>query len=126
MSNKMSYSKKHRLAKDFRHKRVRKKIRGSEGCPRLCVGKTLKHIYAHIINDDRGITLTSASTLCKEFKQLKQKGGTVEAAGVVGKLLAQKAKEMNIEKVVFDRGGFKYHGQVKALAEAARENGLVF
>ncbi len=123
---KVNSSQKHRLARDFRHKRVRKKIRGTEQRPRLCVCKSSKYIYAQIINDDKGITLASASSLGADFKKLSLKSGNLEAAGKVGELLADKATKLGVKEVVFDRGGFPYHGQVKTLAEAAREKGLVF
>jgi large subunit ribosomal protein L18 len=90
------------------------------------VCKSLKHICAQIINDDQGVTLASASSLGADFKRLSLKSGNLEAAGKVGELLADKATKLGLKEVVFDRGGCPYHGQVKALAEAAREKGLVF
>ncbi len=124
--SKVNSSQKHRLARGLRRKRVRKKIRGTEQCPRLCVYKSLKHIYAQIVNDDKSVTLVSASSAGVDFKKLSVKCGNLEAAGKVGELLAAKATESGVKEVVFDRGGFSYHGQVKALADAAREKGLVF
>lgn len=107
-----------------RHLRVRKKVRGTLERPRLSVFRSLKHIYAQIINDDEGRTLVAASSLSPEIQGLK--GTKTEIARAVGRLLAQKALEKGITKVVFDRGGYKYHGRVKALAEGAREAGLIF
>jgi large subunit ribosomal protein L18 len=105
-----------------RHARVRSKISGTAECPRLNVYRSNVNIYAQIIDDVAGVTLASASTLDKEIS-----GGTkVEQAAAVGKLVATRATAKNIEKVVFDRGGYLYHGRVAALAEAARENGLKF
>jgi large subunit ribosomal protein L18 len=92
----------------------------------LNVFKSLNHIYAQVINDETGNTLTAASTLDPELKGKITKGGNVEAAKLVGKLIAERALSKGIEKVVFDRGGYIYHGRVKALAEAAREAGLKF
>ena len=92
----------------------------------MCVCKSSKYIYAQIINDEQGVTLASASSLGTDFKKLSLKSGNLEAAGKVGELLAGKATKLGLKEVVFDRGGFPYHGQIKALAEAARENGLVF
>ncbi|HOA33484.1 MAG TPA: 50S ribosomal protein L18 [Clostridiales bacterium] len=106
-----------------RHKRVRAKVKGTPECPRLNVFRSLKHIYAQLIDDVNGVTLVSASTVEKGFEGY---GGNVEAARKVGKLIAERAAEKNIEKVVFDRGGYIYHGRVKSLAEGAREGGLKF
>lgn len=110
-----------------RHIRLRKKLSGTAERPRLSVYKSLHHIYAQIIDDVQGRTLLSASTVDPEIRsQVNGYGGNIESAKVVGKILAQKAKEKGINKVVFDRGGYKFHGRVAALAEAARENGLEF
>lgn len=106
-----------------RHKRVRGKISGTPECPRLNVFRSTNNIYAQIIDDINGKTLVSASTLEKEFKG---KGGNKEAARKVGNLIAKRAVEKNIEKVVFDRGGYVFHGRVKELSEGAREGGLNF
>ena len=106
-----------------RHKRVRGKISGTKECPRLNVFRSSKHIYAQIIDDVAGVTLCSASTLEKGFEGAT---GNAEAAGKVGKLVAEKAVKLGITNVVFDRGGYIYHGRVKALAEGAREGGLKF
>ena len=106
-----------------RHLRVRRKISGTAECPRLCVYRSNTNVYAQIIDDVAGNTLVSCSTLDKE---IKTKHANKEAAKEVGTLIAKKAIEKNIEKVVFDRGGYIYHGVVKELAEAAREAGLEF
>mgnify|MGYP000032989552 CR=1 FL=1 len=106
-----------------RHLRVRRKISGTQDRPRLCAYRSNKNIYVQIIDDVAGKTLVSASTLDKE---VKTKYANKEAAKEVGTLIAKKAKEAGITKVVFDRGGYLYHGRVKALADAARSNGLEF
>ena len=106
-----------------RHKRVRTKISGTAECPRLCVYRSNTNLYAQIIDDEKQVTLTAASTLDKEVKTKK---ANKEAAKEVGTLIAKKAAEKNITTVVFDRGGYIYHGVVKELAEAAREGGLKF
>ena len=108
-----------------RHKRVRKKVQGSAARPRLNIFRSSKHIYAQIVDDVKGHTLAAASSLHKELEQLKT-GANKAAARAVGKLIAQKAKEQSITQVVFDRGGYLYHGRVKELAEGAREGGLKF
>ena len=107
----------------YRHKRVRAKISGTTERPRLCVYRSNDNIYAQVIDDAVGKTLVAASSTEKEFGN---EGGHVEAAGKVGKLIAERALANNITTVVFDRGGYIYHGRVKALAEAAREAGLKF
>ncbi|AEH46206.1 50S ribosomal protein L18 [Parageobacillus thermoglucosidasius] len=107
-----------------RHARVRKKIFGTAERPRLNVFRSNKHIYAQIIDDMKAVTLVSASTLDKEFDLAST--GNIEAAKKVGELVAKRALEKGIKKVVFDRGGYLYHGRVKALADAAREAGLEF
>ena len=104
-----------------RKKRIRRKIEGSELRPRLTVFRSDKHIYAQIINDETGATLVSASTLSPEFKEMEAVKGKISAAKRVGELVAGKAIEKGIAKVVFDRNGFIYHGRVKALADAARQ-----
>ncbi|MBQ4568537.1 MAG: 50S ribosomal protein L18 [Ruminococcus sp.] len=106
-----------------RHKRVRGKISGTAECPRLCVYRSTNNIYAQLIDDVKGVTLASASSL---DKSIEGNGGNKEAAKAVGKLIAERAKEANITDVVFDRGGNIYHGRVKELAEGARESGLNF
>ncbi len=121
-----NWIKKKREARLRRKLRIRKKVFGTPDRPRLSVYRSLKHIYAQIIDDTRGRTLVAASTLDKEFKEKGVKSSTVEGARVVGQILARRALEKGIRKVVFDRNGFKYHGRVKALAEGARESGLEF
>ena len=110
-------------ARDTRHKRVRGKIRGTAERPRLNVFRSLKNIYAQLIDDDKGVTLVAASTVEKDFAEY---GGNAEAAKKVGKLLAERAVAKGIEECVFDRGGYIYHGRVQGLAEGAREGGLKF
>ena len=105
-----------------RHKRVRGSLSGTAECPRLCVYRSLKNIYAQVIDDVKGVTLCQASSLDKTIEG----GANKEAAREVGKLVAQRAKELGITDVVFDRGGNIYHGRVKELAEGARESGLNF
>ena len=107
-----------------RHNRVRNKVSGSNETPRLNVFRSLKNISVQIIDDEKGVTLASASSLDKDANI--KNGGNIEASKLVGALIAKKAKKLKISKVVFDRGGYLYHGRVKALAEAARENGLNF
>lgn len=109
-----------------RHLRVRKKIVGTAECPRLNVFRSSKNIYAQLINDENGTTVASASTLDPDFRKTGKSGSTVEAAEWVGEIVAQKAIEKGFKKVVFDRGGYLYHGRVKALAEGARKGGLDF
>jgi len=120
--------KKKTLAREARHKRVRKVISGTEARPRLSVYRSAKHIYAQIINDNTGLVLCSASTLCPEYKEKKKKiyTGNCASAKEIGTILAQKATKKGIGAVAFDKGGFLYHGRLKALADAAREAGLVF
>ncbi len=115
-----------RQLRQRRHRRVRKKVFGTPERPRLCVYGSLNHMYAQIIDDTVGHTLVAASTLDKELKGKFSHGGNVEAARLVGELIARRAIDKGIKKVVFDRGGFKYHGRVKALADAARQTGLEF
>lgn len=109
-----------------RHKRIRKKLAGTTERPRLAVFRSEKHIYAQIIDDTKGVTLVAASTVEKAMKEKLKKTWNVEAAKEVGKLIAERALAKGIKEVVFDRGGFKYHGRVKALADSAREAGLKF
>jgi large subunit ribosomal protein L18 len=108
------------------HDRIRKKIRGTPQRPRLAVFRSQGHIYAQVIDDDGSCTLCAASSLDKDLRAKQKRGGTVAAAKDVGALIATRAKEKGIQAVVFDRGGFQYHGRVKALADAAREAGLKF
>ncbi|MFC4075398.1 50S ribosomal protein L18 [Salinithrix halophila] len=109
-----------------RHLRVRKKIMGTPQRPRLNVFRSAKNIYVQVIDDTQGVTLASASTLDTEVKEGGVYGGNVEAARKVGELVAKRASEKGIKNVVFDRGGYIYHGRIKALAEGAREGGLDF
>ena len=109
-----------------RHARVRKKVSGTAELPRLCVFRSLKNIYAQIIDDTVGKTLVSASTLQKEVRAELENTDDVAAAAHLGTVIGKKAVEAGIESVVFDRGGYMYHGKVKALADAAREAGLKF
>lgn len=107
-----------------RHARVRAKLSGTAARPRLNVFRSNKHIYAQLIDDINGVTLASASTLDKEFNL--ESTGNLEAAKLVGEMVAKRAVEKGISAVVFDRGGYLYHGRIQALADAARENGLQF
>ena len=109
-----------------RHQRVRLKVNGTSDCPRIAVYRSTKHIYAQIIDDVKGVTLVSASSVDKELKEKLSHGGNIESAKAVGELLAKRATAAGIKDCVFDRGGFLYHGRVAALADAAREGGLNF
>lgn len=111
-------------ARKARHARIRNKVSGTSELPRLCVFRSLKNISVQIIDDEKGVTLVSASSLDKDLNI--KNGGNIEASKLVGALVAKKAKKAKIKKVVFDRGGYLYHGRVKALADAVRENGLEF
>ena len=110
----------------MRHARVRRKVKGTSGRPRLAVFRSLNHVYAQVIDDSKGVTLAAASTLDAELRG--QQAGQVksETSKGVGDLIARRAKAQGITEVVFDRAGYKYHGRVKVLADAAREGGLVF
>lgn len=108
------------------HQRVRTRVKGTPERPRLSVYRSLGHIYAQVIDDRSGKTLVSASSVDAETKKNLKGGGNVAAAKVIGKTIAERAKAAGVSKVVFDRGGYKYHGRVKALADAAREAGLQF
>ncbi|MEN8613769.1 50S ribosomal protein L18 [Dehalogenimonas sp. THU2] len=112
-------------ARKMRHERLRKKVDGTTERPRLCVFRSLEHIYAQVIDDTRGATLAQASTLDAEFKE-KTAAAKMNQAEQVGKVIARRAQEAGIKEVVFDRGGYKYHGRVKALADGARAAGLSF
>ena len=109
------------VARDRRHRRVRKKVRGTAARPRLAVFRSNKHIYAQVIDDVTGTTVASASTAEKSFSGA---GGTVDSAKQVGKLVGERAKAAGVDTVVFDRGGNQYHGRVAAVADGAREGGL--
>jgi large subunit ribosomal protein L18 len=113
-------------ARKRRHLRVRKRVKGTMERPRLNVYRSNKHIYAQVIDDVHGRTLVSASTLDKELRDVIANGSNVEAARKVGELVAKRALEKGLTSVVFDRGGYLYHGRVQALADAAREAGLQF
>jgi large subunit ribosomal protein L18 len=111
-------------ARHKRHERIRLRLRGTSERPRLAVFRSLDHIYAQVIDDTSGRTLAAASTLERELRASKQT--KTEEAAVVGRLVAERAKTAGVERVVFDRAGFRYHGRVKSLADAAREAGLDF
>ena len=113
-------------ARQARHSRVRKKVFGTSDRPRLNVFRSEKHIYAQMIDDTSGKTIISASSVDKELKGKVKSGSNIEAAKIVGGLVARRAVEKGIDTVVFDRGGYLYHGRVKALADSAREKGLKF
>ena len=119
-----------RLSKDQHRKRIHRRVRvsleGTQERPRLCVYRSLGHIYAQVIDDRQGKTLVSASSVDGQTKKNLKGGGNIAAAKVIGKAIAERAKAAGVSKVVFDRGGYKYHGRVKALADAAREAGLQF
>jgi large subunit ribosomal protein L18 len=108
------------------HRRVRRTLAGTPERPRLCVFRSLHHIYAQVVNDRDGRTLVQASSLDKDIRKQSKGGGNIAAAKVVGKAVAERAVAAGISQVVFDRGGYKYHGRVQALADAAREAGLKF
>ena len=108
------------------HSRVRQSVSGTDQRPRLCVYRSLGHIYAQVIDDRTGKTVASASSVDGETRKQIKGGGNVAAAKIVGRIVAERAKAAGVEKVVFDRGGYKYHGRVAALAQAAREAGLKF
>ncbi len=110
----------------MRHARVRRKVKGTSERPRLAVFRSLNHVYAQVIDDSRGVTLAAASTLDGELRGQRDGKAKSETSKGVGQLIARRAKDRGVSEVVFDRGGYKYHGRVKALAEAAREGGLVF
>lgn len=117
---------KHEKGLARRHRRVRGKISGTPARPRLCVTRSNSNIYAQVIDDVSHTTICGVSTLGPEFKATGKKGGTVEGAAEIGTIIGKMAQEKGVTKVVFDRGGHLYHGRVKALADAAREAGLVF
>ena len=108
------------------HLRMRKRVVGTSARPRLCVHRSSRHIRAQVVDDTAGHTLVSASSLDKEVRAAIRGGGNIAASKVVGKVIADRARAKGIEQVVFDRGGYQYHGRVQALAEAAREAGLKF
>ncbi len=108
------------------HQRVRTRVEGTQVRPRLCVFRSLNHIYAQVIDDRTGRALASASSLDKEMRKQMKGGGNVAAAKAVGRAVGERGRQAGVQAVVFDRGGYKYHGRVKALADAAREAGLKF
>ena len=110
----------------IRHLRIRRVVKGTAERPRLAVFRSLNHIYAQVVDDTSGRTLAAVDSRAPDFRQKAKSGGNVAAAKIVGELLAQRAKARGISQVVFDRGGYQYHGRVKALAEAARAAGLAF
>jgi large subunit ribosomal protein L18 len=110
------------LIREAIHRRIRRKVRGSSERPRLAVYRSTNHIYAQVVDDQRGQTIVSASTIEKDLRG--SSGGNIEAARRIGKAIAERALEKGIESVVFDRGGYLYHGRIKALTDAAREAGL--
>ena len=122
----MTRIKTRRQSRERRHLRLRKKVQGPAERPRLAVFRSLKHIYAQIIDDSEGITLAFASTRESEFSKTQEELNKSELSKKIGANIAKRAKEKGVTSVVFDRGGFKYHGRVKALAEAARQEGLIF
>lgn len=120
-------SKKSRIeVREKKHKRIRNHLKGTASCPRLCVYRSNKHIYAQIIDDDAQKTLASASTVEKAVKAELERTDDVAAASYVGKVIGERALGLGIKEVVFDRGGYVYHGKVQALADGAREAGLDF
>jgi len=112
--------------REKRHKRVRKKVLGTTERPRLNVFRSLCNIYAQVIDDTKAATIAAASTIDREVRDKVKYGGNVDSAKIVGELVAKRVLEKGIKKVVFDRGGYKYHGRVKSLADAARKAGLEF
>lgn len=119
----MDVSSKRELARGKRHFHIRKKVRGTAERPRLCVHRSLKHIHAQVVDDVNGVTIVAASSTAKEFTGYS---GNIKGAEKLGELISRRALEKGIKQVVFDRGGYLYHGRVKALAEAARKAGLEF
>jgi len=119
-------TKERRASRDVRHRRLRRWVRGSAARPRLAVFRSTNHIYAQLVDDDAARTLLAVDSRSKTFLAQHRTGGNVASAKAVGELVAQKAKAAGIERIVFDRGGYKYHGRVKALADAARAGGLIF
>lgn len=115
-----------RIRRHARHARVRNRVRGVAGRPRLVVFRSLRHMYAQVIDDTEGVTLAAASSLDAEVKTRKNGGSKADVAGIVGTLIAERATGAGVARVVFDRGGYKFHGRVKAVADAARKGGLSF
>jgi large subunit ribosomal protein L18 len=119
-------SKVEKLKRIKRHRSLRKKVTGTSDRPRLCVFRSARHIYAQVVDDTRRVTIVASSSLDKEMKDHAGYPGNVEAAKKVGEIISKRAQEKGIKQVVFDRGGYLYHGRVKALADGAREAGLDF
>jgi large subunit ribosomal protein L18 len=119
-------SKTRRETRNARHERIRKRTTGTAERPRLCVRRSLNHMYAQIIDDQTGRSLIQISSLAPEIRKVADEKAKTELSSAVGKLIAERALELGIKQVVFDRGGYLYHGRVKAVAEAAREAGLEF
>ena len=115
-----------RVMRLIRHKRIRKTIQGTSFRPRLAIFRSLNHIYAQVIDDAQGVTLVAASSLDSEVKESKDSQSKGKVSTLVGALLARRAREKGVDRVVFDTGGYKYHGRIKAFADAAREAGLEF
>jgi large subunit ribosomal protein L18 len=122
----MDMSKQKRLARERRHRRVRVRVTGTPERPRLNVFRSLRHIYAQVIDDRTGHTLVSASTVDPDVRKEAEGKSKTEQATIVGKIVAERALKAGIKQVIFDRGGYKYHGRIKVLADAAREGGLEF
>jgi large subunit ribosomal protein L18 len=122
----MNHSKQIRLQRKRRAWRVRKHVRGTQDRPRLCIVRSLKHIYAQVVDDTQGSTLAAAATTEKEVKSQVKHGGNKDAAAAVGRTVAKRAIAAGVQNVAFDRGSNKYHGRIAALADAAREAGLKF
>src|ERR1019366_868297 len=114
------------LLRKKRHRRVRYKVSGTAARPRLNVSRSVQHIYAQLIDDTSGCTIAASSTVDATLRTTLKSGGNIEAAKAVGKLIAERGQEKGIQAVVFDRGGYKYHGRVQAVADSAREAGLQF
>ncbi|MEW6088532.1 MAG: 50S ribosomal protein L18 [bacterium] len=113
-------------SRELRHKKIRQKVKGNEKRPRLNIFRSTKHIYAQIINDDTGKTLVTVSSLTPKIREKIKTGGDINAAKIIGEEIADSAIALGIKKVVFDRGGYVFHGRIKALAESARGKGLDF
>ena len=124
MAVSLTASSRRRVSRLRRHARIRKRVTGTPVRPRLVVTRSSRHIYAQVIDDQKGETLASASSLEKEMRE--KTGANIDAAKAVGKLLAERAVKNGVKEVVFDRGSYLYHGRIKALADAARESGLSF
>ena len=122
----MARARTRRSGRIVRHSRVRRQVKGSPQRPRLAVFRSLGHVYAQIIDDTQGVTLAAASSLEGQVRKQTNGNPKTEVSKLVGSLVGQRAKEKGITTIVFDRGGYKYHGRVKALADAARKEGLVF